>query len=813
MPLSGWVNVQAWFSCPGSSHSDVTEPTADASRLVYLMCIRSFLCLSTLVASLPLVAALPIDNRQAQPDEWGYRPTDGGTVALNPPSFTWIAQKNAASYSVQWSRSSDFKEAVTVEKVAWPTYTHYEAVNPGRYFWRFRYTDGKGALSDWSQVRSVEVPASATVLPMPTVVQQMERIPRQHPRLFMRPEDLPRLRELAKTRESAAMASLRKAADSYIKAGPTPEPVHKGSARFKDQPELIKYWWPNREQAEKACAEAETLAFVYLITGEPRYGEAARRWMLHLASWDPAGTTNFGLNCEAGKPLLYRPARAYDWAWDVFSREERVKIQAWTRARILDAWNSGEVQKGVGHLQKPYNSHGNRVWHKIAEAGIAYIDEIPEAPQWVDYAVNKFFACYPVWSDDDGGWHEGVSYWSGYQSKAVWWLQVARSALGIDGLKKPFFAQVGDYPLYIAPPHSPNAGFGDLSFRPLSAPNFLEYHLRVRGADGNGGHAGYWAWWAREKDMKPNGGVLGFLYRANLPPMPEPRSPEALPQSKVFHGIGVASLHRTLVDSRNDVHLLFKSSPFGSQSHGHNPQNSFQLNAYGDALIPACTYRDLHGSKFHYQWVHSTAAQNAVLVNGVGQVPHSVKSTGKIVRERLTPEYDYVAGDATQAYAGKLTKAWRHVVLIKGEHTFAVLFDELIAPQPSRFQFMLHAYSPFTIDQQAKRLELRRKVADLDVAYFSTLPMAFKQTDGFVPAPSKPFPNMWHVEAGTTDNQSACGMITLLIPKRAGEALVWNAQRNDTAEGSTFDVTVGGSSYRLQFPRVGSEAVLTVTKR
>ena len=35
-------------------------------------------------------------------------------------------------------------------------------------------------------------------------------------------------------------------------------------------------------------------------------------------------------------------------------------------------------------------------------------------------AVNKFYAAYPVWSDDDGGWHEGVSYWAGYMSKAVW---------------------------------------------------------------------------------------------------------------------------------------------------------------------------------------------------------------------------------------------------------------------------------------------------------------------------------------------------------------------------------------------------------
>ena len=144
--------------------------------------------------------------------------------------------------------------------------------------------------------------------------------------------------------------------------------------------------------------------------------------------------------------MLYRPARAYDWAWDMFTADERAKIQAAFRERVIDAWNSGEVQRGVGHLQKPYGSHANRTWHKIAEAGIAFLDEIPEAPQWLDYAVNKFFACYPVWSDDDGGWHEGVSYWSGYQSRAVWWLQVAKSALDLDGLKKPFFAQVGDYP-------------------------------------------------------------------------------------------------------------------------------------------------------------------------------------------------------------------------------------------------------------------------------------------------------------------------------------------------------------------------------
>ena len=62
----------------------------------------------------------------------------------------------------------------------------------------------------------------------------------------------------------------------------------------------------------KACQEAETLAFVYLITREKKYGEAARKWILHLASWNPDGPTNFKLNCEAAKPMIYRLPRAYD---------------------------------------------------------------------------------------------------------------------------------------------------------------------------------------------------------------------------------------------------------------------------------------------------------------------------------------------------------------------------------------------------------------------------------------------------------------------------------------------------------------------
>lgn len=729
-------------------------------------------------------------------------------MRLNPPSLTWIHEGEAVTYTVQWAARADFSDAVTADDVPWPTYTHHTPLARGDYFWRYRFTSKSGAKSDWSQARKFTVTGNATLFPMPTRVQQRERVPRQHPRLFMRPEDLPRLRELAQGREAKAFAKLRAEADQAIKAGPTPEPTQMGSARNKEDAEAVKFWWPNRTQTEKACREAETLAFVYLITQEKKYGEAARKWVLHLASWNPDGPTNFKLNCEAGKPMLYRPARAYDWAWDMFTPEERARVQAGTQRRIKDAWESGEVARGVGHLNRPYNSHGNRVWHKIAEAGIAFLDEIPDAPTWLDYAVNKFYACYPVWSDDDGGWHEGVSYWSGYMGKSVWWLQVAQSALGIDGLKKPFFAQVGDYPMYVAPPHSPNSGFGDLSFRPPSSGvgGFMEYHLRMKGSQPDGARAGYWRWWTEQWGMKGEGGILGFLYDANLPALPAAKPPVDLPPSKVFHGIGVASLHTTLLDARDDVHFLFKSSPFGSQSHGHNPQNTFQLNAYGEALLTACGYRDLHGSKFHYQWVHSTLAQNGVLVNGEGQVKHKAAPQGRIVSEEFTPQFDFISGDATPAYGGRLSRAWRHVVLVKGETPFIVLCDDLAAKEPATFQFMLHALAPFTVDNPAALLAVEQPKAGVTVKYLSPAPLSFRQWDGFEPKPSKEFPNQWHVEAGTTEKRPEVTMLTVMVPHRSGAKVDWTAERIETSEQIGVRFVSGGKTREVAFPKAGAKA-------
>jgi hypothetical protein len=304
--------------------------------------------------------------------------------------------------------------------------------------------------------------------------------------------------------------------------------------------------------------------------------------------------------------------------------------------------------------------------------------------------------------------------------------------------------------------------------------------------------------------MRSPDGILGFLYAANLPPMPAAKPPTNLPPSKVFRGIGVASLHATLVDSRDDVHLLFKSSPFGTQSHGHNAHNSFQLNAYGEVLLPACVYRDLHGSKFHYQWAHSTRAQNAVLVNGQGQIPHTAAPHGRIARYQLGDQWDYLVGDATDAYGGRLKRAQRQVIFVKPD--LIVLYDDLVAKEPSTYEFVLHGLKPFTVDDAKAELNLEQPRAGLTVRYLSPTALKFRQWDGFEPPPDREFPYMWHVEVGTTEKRIGVGMLTVLIPHRVGRQAGFSADRLETDTTLGVRVRRGDRAVAVTFPKADSPA-------
>lgn len=724
---------------------------------------------------------IPAPDQAPVPGEWGYRPEDGTTVAVNPPSLTWVHHPNAVAYDIQWSTRRDMRNATTVEAHRWCAYNHHEPLKAGKYYWRYRLRTREGNISAWSRTREFTVPARAVLFPQPTLAQMTERVGTAHPRLFVRADEVASLRAWVRREGRTLFDNLQRQADAVLRDGPTPEPTVLGSIR---NPQTRAYWWSNRVQTVKACMEAELLAFLFLLTEEPRYAQAARRWILHLAAWNPDGPTNFVINCEAAKPMLHRLPRAYDWAYAALSEEERETVRKVMLKRATDAWRSWEVFQGNGHLSRPYDSHGNRTWHKLAECAIAFLGEIPEAETWLDYAVHKFFAAYPVWSDEDGGWHEGLSYWAGYMAKIVWWTEVAEKALGIDSFKKPFFARAGEYALYTAPPHSPDMGFGDLSHgRPSAGWTFAAYFAHKM-------RHPYWKWWTQAWNisLQSEEPVLNLLW--NRLPSVSPKPPTDLPPSKVFRGTGVAVLNTTLLDARDNVQVRFKSSPFGRQSHGHDPHNSFTLNAYGEAILTNCVYRDIHGSPFHTQWCWSTVAQNAMLVNGEGQKPHSPDPLGKIIAEDLQTGADYVAGEATDAYQGKLKRYVRHLLFVKPD--LVLIIDEAVATQPSQFAWMLHALTPFEVDARAQRLRVERERAGAFVHYIAPSPLRMRQWDGYTPPPDADYlrsvgwremPNQWHVEASTTRRHSEVLTITLVRPylKSRRPPQEVTVEENDTA--------------------------------
>ncbi|MBM3748581.1 MAG: DUF4962 domain-containing protein, partial [Acidobacteria bacterium] len=781
-----------------SPHSAILSPMKPLAWLLLLVALTAF---------------CQTPDRPPLADEWGYRPADGARVALNPPSLTWVLEKDAASFTVEWADNSGFARSTTVRDLPWSVYTHHAPLKPGPYWWRYRIAANDGSLSAWSRARSFVVPPDATVFPQPTMEQLRKVIPREHPRLFVRRQDLPRLRAWSEAAGKEAWQKLIARAEQLLTAEPTAEPAVRASA---SDPATNQYWWSNRVQTLRALQEAEILSFVWLLTGERKYGERARRFTLALAAWDPDGPTNFRLNCEAAKPMLHRLARAYDWAWEVFTEEERARIRAVLLRRALDAWNSGEVRQGAGHLNQPYSSHGNRTWHKLAENALATLGETSESEKLLDYAVTKFFAAYPVWSDDDGGWHEGLSYFAGYMSKAAWWMDFANSALGIDGFRKPFFAHFGDYALYAAPPGTPDLGFGDLSHRPPSAGwAFMHYYVRRT-------RNPHWAWWLEAWKIPAEVGepVLEFLWGAT-PPV-ESKAPTALPASKVFHGTGIAALNSTLLSAADNVQIRFKSSPMGRWSHGLEPHNTFTLNAYGLPLLVNCVYRDLYGSPFHKGWVWGTRAHNAVLVDGHGQKPRSADLGGRILKSVFEDGMDYVAGDATDSYEGRLKRARRHIFFVKPD--VIVIADELAAPQPSAFQWMLHAQAAFEVKEDQQRLLLDRGAAGVVVDYVAQRPLKLRQWTGYDPPPDAKYlasvgnsiPPQWHVEAASAEPAPRAFTLTVLRPHRRGAAPLSPVRVEWVSTGLSIRVTGAGQeevAFTFQPDRTREFAVISRASR
>ncbi len=635
---------------------------------------------------------LRFDDRPGRAGEWGFRPAAGEETAVNPPSFVWRPQHAAVAYELQVARDEAFEQIIYEAQIdEYSAHRPPEALAPGDYRWRVRFVDDEQRASSWSIARRFAVPEGAVVFPMPARDELMARVPEGHPRLFLRPEELEWLRELAQGPMRDRYDDLVAQCERFLESPPPTEDYPKYPEGVERRsPEWARIWRGARSYVARPLNGIATLALVWRLGGPEEFGQAAREMLMEVAEWDPLGATGYRYNDEAGMRYAWGFSRAYTLTYDLLTEEEREKCREVMQVRGREMYAHMHTQRQ--HLWNPYSSHPNRAYHWLGEIGLAFRGEIPEAEEWAWFATNIFFHVYPVWSDPDGGWHEGVHYWHGYMTRVTQWLDVMRATLDIDGYRKPFFSQAGYLPIYAQPPNATRTTFGDTTG--VRGPQDVRPVMtQLVQQTGN-------PWWADYLD-RIGGPVdardwLGFVRAARAQDRPpvEPRSIAELPQSRLFEGTGIAYLHTDLTDARDDVQVSFKSSPFGSWSHGNEAQNSFELHAFGDALLVRSGTREIHGSDHHRNWTWQTHSTNAITVNDTGQVAHTPDATGRITQFVTGEGYDYVVGDAADAYPpGLVTRADRHIFFIKPD--LMIIYDDMQTPEPATFQYYLHSPHAF----------------------------------------------------------------------------------------------------------------------
>jgi hypothetical protein len=717
------------------------------------------LLIGVLLVAMPAMAAqLEVDETPGEPGTWGFRPADGEISQRNPPPFSWRPQEAATHYRLQVAADEAFQRLLyEADDIVFNVHCPSETLPAGPIFWRFGYRDADGNQSAWSRVRRVTIPDDAVDFPLPARDQLLGRIPSDHPRLFIRPEDLPRLRELAQGELKPIYDQLVEKCDKLLaEPPPTEEPqlYPEGTVRLSEEWRAI--WWGNRTYTIAVLDGAANLGFLYHLSGEEKYGQEARRLILEAAKWDPLGATGYRYNDEAGMPFAKYFSRAYTFTHELLTEEERQICRDVMRIRGQEMYDHLHPR----HLWRPFGSHSNRAWHFLGEIGVAFKDEIPEADDWTWFAMNVFANVYPVWSDSDGGWHEGVAYWRSYLARFTWWADIMRAAMDIDAFQLPFFSQAGYYAMYLQPPNTYGGGFGDQTLHDRSNRN--AGLMAIFAAQAQNPH---WQWYVEALGgHQPEVSYVGFI-RGAVPAV-EPEEPTDLPTSRRFAGTGQAFLNTTLLNSADNVQLLFKSSPMGSISHGYDAQNSFTLTAYGQQLFRNSGHRDIHGSEHHTQWMWQTKSTNSILVSGEGQTPRTAAPVGQITGFHTSEHLDFVSGEAGDAYGERLDRFERQIIFIKP--SLIVIVDRLEAPSAETFQWLLHSMTPFQISNQ-QQIHVENEKASCLVAIHVPDALEVTQTDQFDPPPRERVQlTQHHLTASTSAPARNMMFISTLRPYRAG---------------------------------------------
>ncbi|MGD8240948.1 MAG: DUF4962 domain-containing protein, partial [Armatimonadota bacterium] len=384
------------------------------------------------------------------------RPEEGEVVEVSPPGFCWWRLERAEAYRLK-VRDAAGNAVYTSPALDDPVHVPTEVLPAGSYTWVAEALDDAGVLlAKWGP-RHFGIAEGCPEQPWMDPAELLARVPREHPRLLFRKRDLPAIRETLSTTRSDAFESLRRSADSGVKLKPPPEPTYD---QLEDRAERrMGYVDAFRRMRRFHTSGMPNCALMYALTGERRYGEAAKAILLDAATWDPEGISSVmaPYGDEIGLGLVKSGAQTYDWIHDLLSDDEHKLVRKMLIARADQMLRRLQRRD---YLWRPESSHDGRLPGYLMEHAIALAEE-PRARVWMDYAMRTVLTVFPHWAGRDGGWAEGISYAQAYNTIYLQPFEALRLATGFDMWQRPFYRKVRYFFFYTVSPVGEIKPFGD----------------------------------------------------------------------------------------------------------------------------------------------------------------------------------------------------------------------------------------------------------------------------------------------------------------------------------------------------------------
>ena len=729
--------------------------------------------LSTMI-QLSLVAQIEVAFPIVQPEDANFnRPLAGEDLDISPPGFCWwrAAPVGEVFYRLRIENSGGelvyesglLQDPVHIPKIVLPA---------DRYVWRVDALNHQDELLATREPQEFSIADGALALPWIAPSKLLESVPRQHPRLLFLRDNLPDIRTTLDLSRRAAYNDLRAVADQALQLD------------LMTKPDFDKYdkttEYPLRRTAYRASYHEFTrvynrgmvpLALMYLLSGEEKYGQAAKKHLLNLLDWELDGVASLEQNFdEIGLRIARTAAQAYDWLFEILTDDERDTVKQMLLARG-DQMLERLIRRDF--LFKSAYSHDGRLPGYLVEFSLVLAEE-ERAKIWMDFAMRALLTVFPHWGGKDGGWAEGINYVLSYNDRFITPLQSLYVATGYDLWKKSYFRKMRHFLMYCVAPLGEITPFGDsehlsVTNRAGDVYSILQFHA-LRYEDP------IVRWWMEFLDNdKENTQRLGVMHRILLPDELPPETPTMLAPDRAFFGVGWAALHSNIIDPERDLMCLFKSSPYGAVSHSHADQNSFAIMKGGKALAnPSGARYPQHQSPFHFQYTNLTIAHNAILINGQGQIDRDAAAHGRLVDFQSTPHIGYVAGDAQKCYGDLIDYYVRHLILIRP--SVILIVDDLAGPAPFEVDWLLHSREKIILNNERQEMVCQRHdeimhtqliaPKGFDFALTNEWPIDPKQDYPMVTAP--PPASEWHFTASTRNKAQRHRIAAIMRVKEDG---------------------------------------------